>query len=89
MPSFKKALPHLARASASGANVVGSLVALLTQDKPNLFFYFSLAASSTYFASNLYEAYNALCPRRTHELRVVRIDSFVGSVAYSQVSVGR
>ncbi len=75
-----KASPYILRATASGANVLGSFVYLLTENKPNAFFYLNLYASAIYFGSNIYEAYKAIKPaqeiKELKELETITVHSF-------------
>lgn len=67
MQNIKKGAPYLLRASASGANIIGSLVMItteLTNQRPvSPFFYLALYSASAYFVSNAYEAYKTLRPK--------------------------
>lgn len=82
--SCSKATPFLLRASASGANVIGSIIALFTQEKPNPFFYLALYASSVYFVSNVYEGIQAcrtpVTRQQLAELETIRIESHSDSI---------
>ena len=58
MSKLKQLWPYGIRATASGANAIGSVFAI-AQDptKNNAFFWLNLYAASVYFLSNAYEAY--------------------------------